>query len=106
MRMARETGTAPIEITENGCSYGDAPDEDGMVRDDRRIAYYRGYLRELGRAIQDGVRRPRLSRLEPARQLRVGEGYAQRFGLVWVDFRHQRAHHQAVGALVRGRRRV
>jgi beta-glucosidase len=45
----------PIEITENGCSYGDYPDANGRVADDRRIHYYREHLRELARATRDGA---------------------------------------------------
>ena len=45
----------PIEITENGCSYGDYPDANGRVADNRRIDYYREHLRELARAIHDGA---------------------------------------------------
>ena len=40
-----------MEITENGCSYLDSPDEHGRVPDDRRIHFLRGYLTELGRAM-------------------------------------------------------
>jgi beta-glucosidase len=45
----------PIEITENGCSYGDYPDANGRVADNRRIDYYREHLRELAGAIRDGA---------------------------------------------------
>jgi beta-glucosidase len=48
-RVSKDYGL-PIEITENGCSYGNYPDAKGRVADVRRIAFYR----ELARAIQDG----------------------------------------------------
>ena len=50
MRMAQETGSLPIEITENGASYNTAPDADGRIRDAERIAYLRGHLQADGRA--------------------------------------------------------
>jgi beta-glucosidase len=85
-RVTKDWDRPVIEITENGCSYGDAPDEDGVVRDDRRIDYYRGYLRELGRAIQDGADVRGYHAWSLLDNFEWGEGYSQRFGLVWVDF--------------------
>jgi beta-glucosidase len=48
--------SVPIEITENGASYGDSPDAKGRVPDTQRITYYREHLRELARAIRDGAK--------------------------------------------------
>ena len=45
----------PIYITENGCSYGDGPDESGAVNDDRRVRFLQGYIGQVGRAIRDGA---------------------------------------------------
>ena len=50
VRMAKETGNLPIEITENGASYNTAPDGDGRIRDDARIDYLREHLRMSVRA--------------------------------------------------------
>jgi beta-glucosidase len=86
MRVTRDYERPVIEITENGCSYGDAPDEDGVVRDERRIEFYRGYLRELGRAIQDGADVRGYHAWSLLDNFEWAEGYSQRFGLVWVDF--------------------
>jgi beta-glucosidase len=86
MRVTRDYDRPVIEITENGCSYGDAPDEDGVVQDDRRIDYYRGYLRELGRAIADGADVRGYHAWSLLDNFEWAEGYSQRFGLVWVDF--------------------
>jgi len=35
--------------------YSDGPDEKGVVNDDRRVSYYRDYIAQVGRAIQDGA---------------------------------------------------
>jgi len=86
MRVTRDYERPVIEITENGCAYGDAPDEDGLVRDDRRIDYYRGYLRALGRAIRDGADVRGYHAWSLLDNFEWAEGFSQRFGLVWVDF--------------------
>ena len=54
MRISKDY-KRPIEITENGCAYGDAPGKNGVVSDTRRIAYYHSYLRELAQAIKEGA---------------------------------------------------
>lgn len=77
----------PIEITENGCSYADPPGVDGTVKDDRRTAYFRGHLTALSRAIQDGAPVRGYHAWSLLDNFEWGEGYSQRFGLVWVDFR-------------------
>ena len=86
MRVTRDYARPVIEITENGCAYGDAPDEDGVVRDERRIEFYRGYLRALGRAIRDGADVRGYHAWSLLDNFEWAEGFAQRFGLVWVDF--------------------
>jgi beta-glucosidase len=80
----------PIEITENGCSYGDYPDASGRVADVRRIHYYREHLRELGRAIQDGADVRGYHSWSILDNFEWSEGYTQRFGMVFVDFPTQR----------------
>lgn len=45
----------PIFIAENGLGSTDHPDENGYVRDDDRIEYMKGHVREMREAIADGV---------------------------------------------------
>ncbi|NYF50604.1 GH1 family beta-glucosidase [Tunturiibacter gelidoferens] len=80
----------PIEITENGCSYGDYPDASGRVADVRRIHYYREHLRELARAIHDGADFRAYHSWSILDNFEWSEGYTQRFGMVFVDFPTQR----------------
>ena len=80
----------PIEITENGCSYGDYPDASGRVNDTRRIHYYREHLRELARAIHDGADVRGYHSWSILDNFEWSEGYTQRFGMVFVDFPTQR----------------
>ena len=43
MRITKDYKHPIIEITENGCAYGDAPDKGGVDNDERRIDFYCGY---------------------------------------------------------------
>jgi beta-glucosidase len=86
VRISKDYDRPPIEITENGCSYGDGPDAGGVVRDERRIAFYRGYIEAVHRAIADGADVRGYHAWSLLDNFEWGEGYQQRFGIVWVDF--------------------
>jgi beta-glucosidase len=86
VRITRDYGRPPIEITENGCSYADGPGPDGVIRDSRRIDFYRGYLEALARAIEDGADVRGYHAWTLLDNFEWSEGYQQRFGLAWVDF--------------------
>lgn len=90
VRMAREHPGIPIEITENGCSYLDSPDQNGRVPDQRRIDYYAGYIAAVARAIRDGADIRGYHAWSLLDNFEWAEGYTQRFGLVYVDFRSQK----------------
>jgi beta-glucosidase len=89
MRITRDYNRPVIEITENGCSYDDAPGADGLIHDTRRIDYHRDNLSELARAMREGadVRGYHVWTLTD--NFEWEEGFAQRFGLVQVDFKTQ-----------------
>jgi beta-glucosidase len=87
MRISKEYDRPLMEITENGCSYGDSPLEDGSVPDQRRIDFYRGYLGALGKAMREGARVRAYHAWSLLDNFEWAEGYSQRFGLTWVDFR-------------------
>jgi beta-glucosidase len=78
-----------IHITENGCSYGDGPDGEGRVADQRRIDYLDGHLRAVHRAIGDGVDVGGYFTWSLLDNFEWAEGYRQRFGLVHVDYASQ-----------------
>ena len=90
MRIAHEYKTTPLEITENGCSYLDGPDEHGRIPDERRIQFMRGYLHGLGRALLHGANVRAYHHWSLLDNFEWAEGYAQRFGLTYVDFRTQK----------------
>ena len=86
VRMARETGKLPIEITENGASYNTAPDSQGEIRDGARIAYLQSHLLALARAMRAGVPVRAYHCWSLLDNFEWAEGYSQRFGLVYVAF--------------------
>ena len=92
MQISREYHFPPIEITESGCSYLDAPyaEDGGHVPDTRRIAFFRSYLAELRRAIQEGAKVRSYHAWTLLDNFEWADGYSQRYGLTYVDFRNQR----------------
>jgi beta-glucosidase len=90
VRMLREVGPLPIEITENGAAYNTAPDAQGQIHDGARIAYLRSHLQALAEAISDGVPVRAYHCWSLMDNFEWAEGYSQRFGLTYVDFAHQR----------------
>lgn len=91
-QISREYNRPIIEITENGCSYSDGPlpDDLSKVPDDRRTEFYKGHLAELARAIKDGADVRGYHAWSLLDNFEWAEGYSQRFGLTYVDFRNQR----------------
>jgi beta-glucosidase len=88
-RTSRDFNHPQIEITESGCAYNDAPDASGMVRDTRRLAYHRQYLQALASAITDGADVRGYHAWSLLDNLEWAEGFTQRFGLAYVDFKTQ-----------------
>jgi beta-glucosidase len=76
----------PIYVTENGCSYGMGPDEQGVVDDQPRIDYLDSHLRAIGDAIADGADVRGYYCWSLMDNFEWAEGYTQRFGLVHVDY--------------------
>jgi len=90
MRISREYKGTPIEITGDGCSYLDLPDELGRVSDERRIQFLRGQLFELGRAMLHSTNVRAYHHWSLLDGFEWAEGYTQRYGLAYVDFRTQK----------------
>lgn len=84
-RLARDYDGPVLEVTENGCAYDDGPDEDGAVDDARRVEFHLAYLTALARAIDDGADVRSYHAWSLLDNFEWAEGYAPRFGLVWVD---------------------
>ena len=92
MQVSNDYNKPVIEITENGCSYGDTPyaKEHDHVPDDLRTTYYRAHLAELARAMRDGAKVRGYHAWSLLDNFEWAEGYSQRFGLTYVDFRDQK----------------
>lgn len=88
-RVAREFTRLPILVTESGASYDDYVDPDGVVADHERVAYLRGYLDAAAEAIRAGVDLRGYYAWSFLDNFEWAEGYAKRFGLVYVDYRTQ-----------------
>jgi beta-glucosidase len=89
-QISREYGNPIIEISENGCCYLDGPDETGRVPDQRRIAFHRQILAELARAIGDGANVRAYHGWTLVDNFEWADGYTQRYGFTYVDFRTQK----------------
>jgi len=88
-RLYFEYQVPKIYITENGCSYSDGPDTSGRIADHRRTAYLRGYLTAAHRAIEAGVPLAGYFAWSLLDNFEWAFGYAQRFGIIWIDFETQ-----------------
>lgn len=80
----------PIYITENGLSCHDVISADGKVHDPQRIDFLTRYLGELKRVAGDGVDLRGYFHWSLMDNFEWHSGYAERFGLVFVDYRDQR----------------
>ena len=90
MRLTRDYDRPALEITENGCSFGDGPDVDGAIHDVQRIEYHHAHLQQLARAIHDGADVRGYYVWSLLDNFEWAHGYSQRFGLVHVDFKTQK----------------
>ena len=92
MQITREYNRPIIEITEEGCSYLDAPfeKEHGRIPDTRRTQFFREHLAQLARAISDGANVRSYHAWSLLDNFEWADGYSQRYGLVYVDFRDQK----------------
>lgn len=88
-RLGEEYPVKKIYITENGASYPEGPGPDGCIHDERRIDFLRRHFIAAHRAIQEGAPLAGYLAWSLMDNFEWGEGFTQRFGLVWVDFQTQ-----------------
>jgi len=89
-RFAAEVyGVSSIYITENGCGYNDEPVVHGEVLDLHRREFVRSHLREVHRAITDGIPVHGYFLWSFMDNYEWEDGYQRRFGIVHVDFATQ-----------------
>lgn len=76
----------PLIVTENGAVFGDEPGADGRVRDERRVRYIESHVRAVHAAIEQGADVRGYCYWSLLDNFEWALGYAQRFGLVHVDY--------------------
>jgi beta-glucosidase len=79
-----------IYITENGCAASDEMSAGGIVDDSDRIMFLRNHLGHLHRATAEGVPVKGYFHWSLMDNFEWSDGFANRFGLVYVDFRTQK----------------
>ena len=82
--------TREIYITENGCAASDEISADGIVDDSDRIMFLRNHLGHLRRATAEGVPVKGYFHWSLMDNFEWSDGFANRFGLVYVDFKTQK----------------
>jgi beta-glucosidase len=90
VRLQRDYGSVPFVITENGAAFDDHLDGADVVDDERRVAYIAGHIEALERARELGVDVRGYYVWSLLDNFEWEHGYAQRFGIVFVDFPTQR----------------
>jgi len=80
----------PIYVLENGSGGGDAPDASGAIHDPERVNYLHEYTGALAAAVRDGADVRGYFVWSLLDNFEWGAGYANRFGLVYVDYANQR----------------
>ena len=80
-----------IYITENGLGYKDQFD-DGIILDDDRIDYLRGYFNYISKAIEAGVNVKGYFIWSLMDVFSWVNGYNKRYGLFYVDFETQKRY--------------
>ncbi len=79
----------PFYITENGMACHDVVSLDGKVHDPNRIDFIHRYLREYRRAAENGVDVRGYFQWSLLDNYEWHSGYAERFGIVYVDYETQ-----------------
>lgn len=80
----------PIAITENGMANPDWVQDDGRVQDPQRIDFLSRYLRELHKAVADGVSVDAYFQWSVMDNFEWAFGFSKRFGLIHIDYKTQR----------------
>jgi len=101
IRLDQEYDVPPIMICENGASFDDVVDADGRVHDPGRRDFIAAHIRAVGRAIAAGVDVRGYFVWSLLDNFEWAHGYAERFGVVHVDYETQRRTIKTSGAWYR-----
>lgn len=89
MWLTSRYGRLPLYVTENGAAFSDYVDPNGAVHDPERIDYLRSHFTAAHQAITAGVDLRGYFVWSLLDNFEWADGYSQRFGLVFVDFKSQ-----------------
>ena len=78
-----------IYITENGCSSADQVAPDGHIYDTDRVMFFRNYLAQLHRGVNEGVPVKGYFLWSLLDNYEWADVYEKRFGITYVDFKTQ-----------------
>ncbi len=90
LRIQKDYKPAMLLITENGVPVPEDVDQDGRVRDERRIRYLQNHLVQVHRAMKAGVPIQGYFVWSLLDNYEWALGYRPRFGLIHVDFETQK----------------
>ena len=88
-RFSAYEGIDKIIVTENGAAFPDKV-EGSKVHDERRVQFYKDYLRNVLKAKREGVNIQGYFAWTLMDNFEWAEGYDPRFGLIYVDFETQK----------------
>jgi beta-glucosidase len=89
VRLKEEYDVPPLYITENGAAYDDVIAADGTIDDPGRLGFIDAHLRATYDAMQQGVDVRGYFAWSLLDNYEWAYGYAQRFGIVHVDYETQ-----------------
>ena len=89
-RFLYERYKLPIVVTENGMGNCDWIQSDGKVHDPQRTDYVKKHLVQFKKAINDGIEAKGYFLWSIMDNFEWAEGYKQRFGLIYVDYKNQK----------------
>jgi beta-glucosidase len=89
VRLHRDYGL-PMIVTENGAAFDDVVRVDGAVHDADRVSYLEQHVRAAHDALQNGADLRGYFVWSLLDNFEWAEGYAKRFGIVYVDYETQR----------------
>jgi beta-glucosidase len=89
VRLHRDYPSVPLLVTENGAAFGDRVSATGGVHDTERIGFLEAHLRAAHAAVEAGADLRGYFVWSLLDNFEWAEGFARRFGLVYVDFQTQ-----------------
>ena len=90
VNVGRNYPASKLYVTENGAAFPDVWEGGDIVSDPERVAYLRAYITACAEAIEQGAPLCGYFVWSLMDNFEWSEGYAKRFGLVYVDYPTQR----------------